>query len=71
VIKSRRVRWEGRWGDEKCIQSFGPKTLKKEVRRWEDNIKIGVKEIGRQGVYWIRMVLYGDLVNTAVDLRVS
>jgi hypothetical protein len=39
VIKSRRLSWAGHtaWRDEKCVQDFGWKALRKEVtwKTWE------------------------------------
>jgi hypothetical protein len=41
--------------DEKCIQNFGWETLREETAwktryRWEDNIRMGLREIGWKGV---------------------
>jgi hypothetical protein len=33
----------------------GKKPLGRPRRRWEDNIKIGLREIGFEGVDWIHM----------------
>jgi hypothetical protein len=42
--------------------------------RWEDNISMDLREIGRDGVNWINMAQDRDrwraLVNTATNLRV-
>jgi hypothetical protein len=44
-------------------------------RKWADNIKMDPKEIGCEGVDWIRMyedkVQWRCVVNTAISLRVS
>jgi hypothetical protein len=46
----------------------------KERRRWVDNIKMDLTEIGRNGVDWIDMAQDRDqwraLVNTVLNLRV-
>jgi hypothetical protein len=43
-------------------------------RRWVDNIKMDLREIGWDGVDWIDMAQDGDqwmaLVNTVLNLRV-
>jgi hypothetical protein len=43
-------------------------------RRWVDNIKIYLREIGRDGVDWVNLAQdrdhIGALVNTVVNLRV-
>jgi hypothetical protein len=44
------------------------------ICRWEDNIKIDLREIGWDGMDWIHLAQdrnrWGTLVNTAMDLRV-
>jgi hypothetical protein len=48
--------------------------LGRSKRRWEDNIKMDLREIGIDGVNWIRLaqgrVQWGDLVNAVKNLRV-
>jgi hypothetical protein len=43
-------------------------------RRWEDNIKVDLKEIGIDGANWIRLaqdvVQWQALVNTVMNIRV-
>jgi hypothetical protein len=43
-------------------------------RRWEDNIRMDVKEIGWKGVEWIHLSQdrdkWRDLVSTVMNLRV-
>jgi hypothetical protein len=46
--------------DEKCMRNFSRKTSREEPlerlrRRWEDNIRIELGEIGWEGVDWIRL----------------
>jgi hypothetical protein len=47
---------------------------KKLRRRWEDNIGMDLREIGREGVDWIHLAQDRDswrgLVNTVMNLRV-
>jgi hypothetical protein len=43
-------------------------------RRWEDNIKMGLQEVGYEGMDWIELAQDRDwwraLVNAAMNLRV-
>jgi hypothetical protein len=64
VIKSRRMRWMGHvicmGGDEKCIQNLvgkpeGKRLLGRRRCRWEDNIKIDLREMGLEGMDWIHL----------------
>jgi hypothetical protein len=52
----------------------GKSPLGKPRRRWVDNIKIDLREIGRDGVDWMDMAQDRDqwrpLVNTVLNLRV-
>jgi len=43
------------WIDEKCIHNFGRKTLERRPlgrrrSRWEDNIRMDLRQIGWEGV---------------------
>jgi hypothetical protein len=53
----------------------GRRPLGRPRRRWEDNIKMDLREIGFGDVDWIHWALYRDrwraLVNTVMNLRVS
>jgi len=43
-------------GEQKCVQGFGGETQWREGKsrhRWEDNIKMYLKEIGWEGMDWI------------------
>jgi hypothetical protein len=84
VIKSRRMRWEGhvaRMGEGRgvCRVLFrrpeGKRPLGRPKRRWEDNMKMGFREIGIDGVNWIRLaqdrIQWRSFVNTVMELRVS
>jgi hypothetical protein len=52
----------------------GDRPLERPRRRWEDNIKIDLREIGIDGVNWIQLaqdrVHWRALVNTVMNLRV-
>jgi hypothetical protein len=62
VIKSRRMRWEGhvaRTGEGKGVyralvgKPEGKRPLGRPRRRWEDNIKMDLREIVIDGANWI------------------
>jgi hypothetical protein len=66
-------------GGEGCIQHFGwrpegRRPLGRPRRRWEDNIKMDLREIGFGDVDWIHLAQDRDrwraLVNTVMNLRV-
>jgi hypothetical protein len=52
----------------------GKRQLGRPRRRWEDNIKLDLGEIGIEGANWIRqtqdMVHWQAFVNTVMNLRV-
>jgi hypothetical protein len=52
----------------------GKRPLGRPRLRWEDNIKMGLREIGIDGANWIRLaqdrVQWRALVNTVMNLRV-
>jgi hypothetical protein len=71
IINSRRMRWEGhvsRMGGE------GKAPLGRPRRRWVDNIKMDLREIGWVGMDWIDLAQDRDqwraLVNAVMNLRV-
>jgi hypothetical protein len=83
IIKSRRIRLAGHVArvEEKrnayrilVGKSEGKRPLGRPRRRWEDNIKIDLREIGGGGMDWIDLVQNRDqwraLVNTVMNLRV-
>jgi hypothetical protein len=83
VIKSRRMRWaghvalmgEGRGAYRVLVgRPEGKRPLKRRRRRWEDNIKLDLREIGIDGANWIRLaqdrVQWRASVNTVMNLRV-
>ena len=63
VIKSRRMRWAGHvervWGKRGGVYRVlvgkpeGKRPLGRARRRWEDNIKIDLQEVGCGGMDWI------------------
>jgi hypothetical protein len=64
VIKARRMRWAGhvaRMGERRGVyrllvgRSEGKSPLGRPGRRWEDNIKMGLREIGIDRKNWIQL----------------
>jgi hypothetical protein len=55
-------------------RSEGKRPLGRPSRRWEDNIKMDLREIGIDGANWIRLaqdrVQWWAFVNTMMNLRV-
>jgi hypothetical protein len=83
IIKSRRMRWAGhvsrigRRGihiDYWCGKAEGNRPVRKPRRRWVDNIKMDLREIGYDGMDSIDLALDRDqwraLVNKVMNLRV-
>jgi hypothetical protein len=83
VIKSRRMRWTGhvaRMGEGRGVfrvlvgRPEGKRPLGRPRRRWEDNIKMDLAEIGIDGANWIRLaqdrVQWRAFVSTVMNLRV-
>jgi hypothetical protein len=83
VIKARRMRWAGhvvRMGEVRVAYNIlvgrpeGRRLLGRPRRRWEDNIKMDLREIGFAGVNWIHMAQDRDrwraIVNTVMNLHV-
>jgi hypothetical protein len=58
-----------------CSHSEGKRPLGKPRRRWEDNNKMDLREIGIDGTNWIQLaqdkVQWRACVNTVMNLRVS
>jgi hypothetical protein len=52
----------------------GKRPLGRRRRRWEDNIKIDLREIWITGANWIRLaqdrIQWRDFVNTVMNLRI-
>jgi hypothetical protein len=62
MIKSRKMTWEvhvGRMGEKRNAYRIlvgkpkGKSPLRRARRRWVDNIKMDLKEIGWDHIYWI------------------
>jgi hypothetical protein len=83
VIKSRRMRWTGHvelmgeWRGAYIVLVGRPETkrpLERPRHRWEDNIKMDLRETGIDGANWIRLaqdrVRLRAFVNTVMNLRV-
>jgi hypothetical protein len=83
VVKSR-IRWAGDvvWiGEERGVQRVlvgkpeGKTPLGRPRRRWEDNIKMDVEEVGGGRGDWMELVQDGDrwraLVSTVMNIWVS
>ena len=77
------MRWEGACsaygGEERRIQGFGGETARKETierrrRRWQDNIKMDLQEVGCGGMNWIKVAQDRDrwraLVSTVMNFWV-
>jgi hypothetical protein len=58
---------------DRCLQGFGWEAGRPR-RRWEDNIKMDLRETGIEGANWIRLtqdrVQRWAFVNTVMNLRV-
>jgi hypothetical protein len=49
----------------------GKRPLGRRRHRWEDNIKLDLREIGTNGANWIQdRVQWWDFVNTVKNLRI-
>jgi hypothetical protein len=83
VIKSWRMRWARhvvRMGDGRSVYRIlvgrpeDKRPLGRPGRRWEDNIKMDLGEIGIDGANWIQLaqdrVQLRAFVNTVMNLRV-
>jgi hypothetical protein len=83
VIKLRRMRWaghvtrmdEGRGAYRVLVgRPKGKRPLGRPRRRWEDNIKMDLRETGINGANWVQLaqdrVQWRAFVNTVMNLRV-
>jgi len=83
VIKSRRMRWAGhvaRMGEERGVYRVlvgkpeGRRPLERPRRRWMDNIRMDLQEVGCGYVDWIGLAQDRDrwrtLVSAVTNLRV-
>jgi hypothetical protein len=84
VIKSRRMRWVGhvaRMEEGRDVYRVlvrrpeSKRPLGRPRRRWEDNIKMDLREIGIDWANWFHLaqdrVQWRACVNTVMNLRVS
>jgi hypothetical protein len=64
VVKSRQMRWAGhvaRMGEDRGVHRVlvgkpeGKRPLGIRRRRWEDNIKMELQEVGRGDGYWMEL----------------
>ena len=69
VIKSRRMRWAGnvaRMGERRDVYRVlvgkpeGRRRLWRRRRRWEDNIKMDLQDVGCGGMDWIELAQNRD-----------
>ena len=67
------------YGGERCVQGLvgiheGKRPLGRPRGRWEDNIRMGLQEVGCGGMDWIELPQDRDrwraLVNAVMNLRV-
>jgi hypothetical protein len=83
VIKSRRMRWVGhvaRMGEGRCVYRVvvgrpeGKRPLGRRRLRWEDNIKMDLRDIVIDEANWIRLAQdrsrWRSFVNTVMNFRV-
>jgi hypothetical protein len=83
VMKARRMRWAGhvaRMGEVSGAYNIlvgrpeGRRPLGRPRQRWEDNIKMDIRETGFGDVDWIHLAQDRDrwwaLVNTVMNLRI-
>jgi hypothetical protein len=83
VINEKRMRWAvhvARMGEGRDVYMVfvgrpeGKRPLGRPRRRWEDNIKLDLREIGIDGANWIQLaqvrVQLRTFVNTVMNLRV-
>jgi hypothetical protein len=83
IIKLRRMRWAGHvacMGEKRSAYRIlvgkpeRKRPLGRPRRRWEDNIRMDLRQIGWSGMDWIEVTQDRDqwrgLVNTIMNLRV-
>jgi len=83
VVKSRRIRWAGhvtRMGESRGVHRVlvgkpeGRRPLGRPRRRWEDNIKTDLQEVGGGFADWMELPQDGDrwraLVSAVMNFRV-
>ena len=84
VVKSRRMRWEGhvaRMGEGRGVhrvlvgrKTEGKRPMGRPRRRWEDNSKMDLQEVGGGCGDWMELAQdrdrWRELVNTVMNFRV-
>jgi hypothetical protein len=74
IIKSRRMRWEGNAYRLLVGKPEGKRPLGRPTRRWVDNIRMDLVEVGWGDVDWIGLAqdrdMWRALVNSVLNLRV-
>jgi len=83
LMKSKRMRWDvhaARMGERRGVYRVlvgkpeGKRPLGRTRRRWEDNIKMDLQEVGCEGMDWIDLSQDRDrwraLVNAVMNLGV-
>jgi hypothetical protein len=79
TLRIRRAGHAARMGERRCIYRVvaenpkGKRPLGRPRRRWEDNIKMDLQEVGYRGMEWIELAQDRDwraLVNAVMNLRV-
>ena len=60
VIKSRRLRWAGHVTKILTGKPTGMRPLGRPRRRWEDNIRMVLEEIGINGLIWLKIGIIGE-----------
>src|SRR5215475_10307066 len=77
VVKSRRMRWAGhvaRMGEERGVHRVlvgkpeGKRPLERHRRRWEDNIKMDLQEVGGSRGDWMELARDRDGWRTLVSM---
>jgi hypothetical protein len=77
MVKSRRMRWAGHvalMGDVTDANNIlvgkpeGKRQLGSHNRRWEDNIRTDLREIGWEGVDWIHLAQDRDQWRTVGNM---
>jgi hypothetical protein len=79
VVKSRRMRWAGHvagMGEERGVHRVlvgkpeGKRPLGRSRRRWEDNIKMDLQEVGEGCGDWMDKDRWRARVSTVENFRV-